>query len=48
MGLFNFQVEVGTDGCRATGAGTCLMSVHVRQKPADGPAKAGHYENQGA
>ena len=48
MSLFNLPVEVGTDGCRATGGGQCLMSVQVRQKPADGPAEAGRYEGQGA
>jgi len=67
MSLFNILVEVGTDGCRATGAPQCLMFVQVRQNPAaasaqgassasadkdaghhEGPAKAGHYENQGA
>jgi bacteriochlorophyll 4-vinyl reductase len=31
MHLFNIQVDVDTDRCRATGAGQCLMSVHVRQ-----------------
>ncbi|MGE0444164.1 MAG: hypothetical protein AB7P99_02975 [Vicinamibacterales bacterium] len=30
MYLFNLDVEVGTDQCRATGAGQCLMSVFVR------------------
>lgn len=30
MYLFNLDVEVGTDLCRATGAGQCLMSVFVR------------------
>ena len=30
MHLFNIQVEVGTDCCRATGASQCLMSVQVR------------------
>ena len=34
MYLFNLDVEVGTEQCRATGAGRCLMSVLVR------PAKA--------
>jgi bacteriochlorophyll 4-vinyl reductase len=31
MHLFNIQVEIGTEHCRATGAGKCLMSVQVRQ-----------------
>jgi len=30
MYLFNLDVEVGTDECRATGARQCLMSVFVR------------------
>ena len=30
MYLFNLDVEVGTQQCRATGAGQCLMSVLVR------------------
>ena len=30
MYLFNIDVEVGTEQCRATGAGHCLMSVLVR------------------
>jgi len=30
MYLFNLDVEVGTEQCRATGAGQCLMSVLVR------------------
>jgi predicted hydrocarbon binding protein len=30
MYLFNLDVEVGTDQCRATGAGQCLMTVLVR------------------
>ena len=34
MYLFNIQVEVGTDRCRATGAAQCLMIVHVRQASA--------------
>jgi bacteriochlorophyll 4-vinyl reductase len=52
MGLFNIQVEVGTDGCRATGAGKCLLSVQVRQNPASTSApgasadkKAGPHES---
>lgn len=31
MHLFNIQVEVGTDRCRATGAAQCLMIVQVCQ-----------------
>src|SRR5687768_11464370 len=30
MYLFNLDVEVGTEQCRATGAGACLMTVLVR------------------
>jgi bacteriochlorophyll 4-vinyl reductase len=30
MQLFNIQVAVDTDRCRATGAGQCLMIVHVQ------------------
>ncbi len=30
MQLFNIQVAVDTDRCRATGAGQCLMFVHVQ------------------
>lgn len=30
MYLFNLDVEVGTEQCRATGAGQCLVSVIVR------------------
>jgi bacteriochlorophyll 4-vinyl reductase len=30
MYLFNLEVDVGTDQCRATGGGQCLMSVYVR------------------
>ena len=30
MYLFDLDVEVGTEQCRATGAGQCLMSVLVR------------------
>ena len=33
MALFSLNVEVGITQCRATGAGQCLMTVHVR--PAD-------------
>jgi bacteriochlorophyll 4-vinyl reductase len=51
MHLFDIEVEVGTDRCRATGAGQCLMSVQVRQDPASTSAqsasvdkKAGHHE----
>ena len=29
MYLFSIEVEVGTDRCRATGAGQCLMIVAV-------------------
>jgi hypothetical protein len=35
MYLFNLEADVGTEQCRATGAGQCLMSVLVR------PAGAG-------
>ena len=35
MRLFNIQVEVGTEQCRATGAGQCLMSVSIQQDLAD-------------
>lgn len=38
MYLFNIEVEVGTDRCRATGAAQCFMMVSVRS-----PAEAGHY-----
>lgn len=31
MQLFNIDVDVDTDRCRATGGGQCLMSVQVRQ-----------------
>jgi bacteriochlorophyll 4-vinyl reductase len=30
MYLFNLDVEVGTEQCRATGAGQCMMSILVR------------------
>jgi bacteriochlorophyll 4-vinyl reductase len=30
MYLFNLDADVGTDQCRATGGGQCLMSVYVR------------------
>jgi predicted hydrocarbon binding protein len=30
MHLFNLEAEVGTEQCRATGAGQCLMTVCVR------------------
>ena len=30
MSLFNLEAEVGTEQCRATGAGQCLMVVLVR------------------
>src|SRR5689334_17598891 len=36
MYLFNLDVEVGTEQCRATGAGQCLMSVLVRPARAAG------------
>jgi predicted hydrocarbon binding protein len=38
MHLFNIEVDVGTERCRATGAGQCLMSVSLedrKQKPED-------------
>jgi len=35
MRLFNIQVNVGTERCRATGAGQCLMSVSIQQDLAD-------------
>lgn len=36
MYLFDLDVEVGTERCRATGAGQCLMSVLVRPARAAG------------
>jgi hypothetical protein len=36
MYLFNLDVEVGTEQCRATGAGQCLMTVLVRPAGASG------------
>jgi bacteriochlorophyll 4-vinyl reductase len=36
MHLFNLDVEVGTDQCRATGAGQCLLTVLVRPAGAAG------------
>ena len=36
MYLFNLDVEVGTEQCRATGAGQCLMTVLVRPTAAAG------------
>lgn len=30
MYLFNLDVDVGTEQCRATGGGQCMMSVYVR------------------
>jgi len=36
MYLFNLDVEVGTEQCRATGAGQCLMTVLVRPAGAAG------------
>jgi bacteriochlorophyll 4-vinyl reductase len=35
MRLFHIQVDVGTERCRATGAGQCLMSVSIQQDLAD-------------
>ena len=35
MHLFDLQVEVGTERCRATGAGQCVMLVSVRQPVQD-------------
>jgi bacteriochlorophyll 4-vinyl reductase len=35
MRLFQIQVDVGTERCRATGAGQCLMSVSIQQDLAD-------------
>jgi len=34
MYLFNLDVDVGTDQCRATGAGQCMMTVLVRSAAA--------------
>jgi hypothetical protein len=36
MYLFSLDVEVGTEQCRATGGGQCLMSVLVRPNGASG------------
>ena len=36
MYLFNLDVEVGTEQCRATGAGQCLMTVLVRPAAVSG------------
>jgi bacteriochlorophyll 4-vinyl reductase len=36
MHLFNLDVQVGTEQCRATGAGQCLMSVLLKQPGAAG------------
>jgi bacteriochlorophyll 4-vinyl reductase len=36
MYLFSLDCEVGTDQCRATGAGQCLMSILVRPNGAAG------------
>lgn len=36
MYLFSLDVEVGTDQCRATGAGQCLMTILVRPAGAAG------------
>ena len=44
MYLFNIQVEVGTDRCRATGAAQCLMIVHVHQATV---AASGRHGEQG-
>lgn len=41
MYLFNIEVEVGTDRCRATGAAQCLMMVSVLRS---GPAEAGRHD----
>jgi len=30
MYLFNLDVDVGTEQCRATGGGQCLVSIYVR------------------
>jgi bacteriochlorophyll 4-vinyl reductase len=35
MRLFDIQVEVGTERCRATGGSHCVMSVSIQQKLAD-------------
>jgi bacteriochlorophyll 4-vinyl reductase len=36
MYLFSLDVEVGTEQCRATGAGQCMMSILVRPAAAEG------------
>ena len=36
MYLFSLDVEVGTEQCRATGGGQCLMTVLVRPTEAAG------------
>jgi hypothetical protein len=36
MYLFNLDVEVGTEQCRATGGAQCLMTVLVRPAGAAG------------
>ena len=36
MHLFSLDVQVGTEQCRATGGGQCVMSVLVRQPDATG------------
>jgi bacteriochlorophyll 4-vinyl reductase len=36
MHLFNLDVQVGMEQCRATGGGQCLMSVLVRKPGAEG------------
>jgi bacteriochlorophyll 4-vinyl reductase len=33
MYLFNLEVDVGTEQCRATGGGQCLMTVYLRPDP---------------
>jgi bacteriochlorophyll 4-vinyl reductase len=35
MSLFDLDVDVGTEECRATGGGQCLMSVLAKQRAAD-------------
>ena len=44
MHLFNIQVAVDTDRCRATGAGQCLMVVHVQRGLPDIGASQGAVE----
>ena len=38
MQLFDLQVDVGTEQCRATGAGQCLMLVSVQPRPSSAGA----------